>query len=506
MSEQPKAEVPNKEVPKEEHPKAPPQCGVTSAVQLGRAYTFAECGFDFSDVRTERQIRLFGALDIAQDVVECAMLGAGSSRHRHVYTNADEQIGLSSEQAFIPALHSDVAERIGISAACARRMERFTTISERIGLMDEIPAGLYTEVCERLGVSVVRARKYEAHMSVAEHVGMGCGVLRAPMRYIDLADGIAVSDDYVNILDRCIMLHEHIGIADSAVFVPPLRTDVIERVGVQKETVPPLRTDVIEGGSIAEGLHLIPAHRTHELRRIGILDTFDAEQSLHTVIMEGVGIAQEMIDPTIRTPIPVHLALRDAYAFIPARRTIAAVGVGLRETFAIIPAIRSVFREGVSLYDRMPQACGGALSDVAIGKDMTLEQFREFCTHPTGYEAFRPFRVGEYEYEKALVRIAMTAGSVGSIPQIYDVVMNVDIEDTVDRGTVRMTAKETVVPYHKKYYTQPEVVVTLQGGNAKDGVLIPSVLSIGKESFTCVLRKADGSPAAGIISWTSVGY
>ena len=137
---------------------------------------------------------------------------------------------------------------------------------------------------------------------------------------------------------------------------------------------------------------------------------------------------------------------------------------------------------------------------------MTFDAFMKRIARPIGYDLFHPFRVGEYEYEKALVRIGITAGSYGAIPQIYNVVMNVDIDDTVDRGTAQVDAKETAIFYHKHYYTKPEVTVTLQSGNAEDGVLTPEITSIGTESFTCVLHRRDGAAAKGRISWTAVGY
>ena len=37
-------------------------------------------------------------------------------------------------------------------------------------------------------------------------------------------------------------------------------------------------------------------------------------------------------------------------------------------------------------------------------------------------------------------------------------------------------------------------------------IVLPEITTIGTESFTCVLRKRDGSAAAGTISWTAVGY
>ena len=126
----------------------------------------------------------------------------------------------------------------------------------------------------------------------------------------------------------------------------------------------------------------------------------------------------------------------------------------------------------VSIYDGVMRASDASISGIIIGQGgMTLDAFKSRLLRPVGYETFRPFHVGEYEYEKALVRISMSTGSLGAIPQIYDVVMNVDIDDTVDRGTARVEAKETKIPYHKHYYTKPEVTVSLQRGNTGDGIL-----------------------------------
>lgn len=172
----------------------------------------------------------------------------------------------------------------------------------------------------------------------------------------------------------------------------------------------------------------------------------------------------------------------------------------------IIPAPRSEFTERISIYDSVLRASDASLSGVAIGNSMTFEEFKKRILRPVGFEGFRPFHVGDYEYERAIVRISITAGSFGAIPEIYDVVMNVDIDDTVDRGTTRMKAEETVVPFHKHYYTKPEVTATLLSGNTADGIVLPEITAIGTESFTCILRKRDGSAAAGTISWTAVGY
>jgi hypothetical protein len=143
---------------------------------------------------------------------------------------------------------------------------------------------------------------------------------------------------------------------------------------------------------------------------------------------------------------------------------------------------------------------------------MTAADFQQLVNQPTGYERFIPYIVGEYEYQKALVRLAVTPGSLGAEPAVYNVVVHVDIDDTVDRGTavITDTSAATMVRFAKHYYTKPEVTVTLRGGNTADGTILPNVAEISKDKdgyyFMVELLKADGTRAKGSITWQSVGY
>ena len=106
----------------------------------------------------------------------------------------------------------------------------------------------------------------------------------------------------------------------------------------------------------------------------------------------------------------------------------------------------------------------------------------------------------------------MEAGAYGSEPVVYDAVIHVDIEDTVDRGTVVITdtTKPTRVRFNKHYYTKPEVSVTLQGGNTSAGVVTPNICTIDMDSagfyFDVELIKSDKTRAKGRITWNAVGY
>ena len=171
------------------------------------------------------------------------------------------------------------------------------------------------------------------------------------------------------------------------------------------------------------------------------------------------------------------------------------------------------YSEAVAVDDRFMRALNGIIEELAVKRGgMTAEEFETLVKQPHGYEPFIPYIVGEYEYQKALVRLVVKPGSLGAEPAVYNVVVHVDIDDTVDRGTtvITDTSAPTTVHFSKHYYTKPEVTVTLHGGNTSDGVITPNVVEIDKDAdgyyFKVELLKQDGTRAAGSITWQSVGY
>ena len=171
------------------------------------------------------------------------------------------------------------------------------------------------------------------------------------------------------------------------------------------------------------------------------------------------------------------------------------------------------YSEAVAVDDRFLRALNGIIEEITLKKGgMTAADFQQLVNQPTGYERFIPYIVGEYEYQKALVRLAVTPGSLGAEPAVYNVVVHVDIDDTVDRGTtiITDTSAATTVHFSKHYYTRPEVTVTLRGSSTADGIITPNVTEINKDEdgyyFKVELLKSDGTRAKGTITWQSVGY
>ena len=167
------------------------------------------------------------------------------------------------------------------------------------------------------------------------------------------------------------------------------------------------------------------------------------------------------------------------------------------------------YAEQTAVDDRFLKAVDGIIEEITIhDHELTSADFKRLVNQPIGYETFIPYVVGEYEYQKALVRIGVFPGSFGAEPAVYNVAVHVDIDDTVDRGTavITDTSAATTVRFSKHYYTKPEVTVTLRGGSTSDGAILPNVAAIDKDSFQVELLKSDGTRAKGTVTWQAVGY
>ena len=110
------------------------------------------------------------------------------------------------------------------------------------------------------------------------------------------------------------------------------------------------------------------------------------------------------------------------------------------------------------------------------------------------------FIPGEYEYQKAIIQLILETVSTNmTVPQVTDWVFNVDIPDTVDRGSATLTANAPLtIAFTRKFYHVPEVNVTVKSGNNISA--FPQITDITEINFTVV------STDSCTISWTAVGY
>ena len=142
--------------------------------------------------------------------------------------------------------------------------------------------------------------------------------------------------------------------------------------------------------------------------------------------------------------------------------------------------------------------------DRAIDKDAFLEIINTL----EGYEYFRPFVTGDYEYQKALVKVSLILKSIGNHVLVNNVIANIDIKDVDDRGSVSITNTSNAkrINFTKIYYNPPEVQVSLVGGIGNK-IAIPIVVSVTNTYFDCEIRDSEtNNRVQGVVSWSSKGW
>lgn len=416
------------------------------SIRLTKPRTFRDSPFAFTDARAAVPFDRFGEVEVTQNVTESIGFSSGYSAAAEFHQSIEERVSLIGDT---PPTRTDTVEGVGIKD------------EGKVRLCIPIPLS-FTETLG-IGDEGILAPREPIRSLFTERIGVGRFLLHEQHGhiYMEFTEGIGLSGR----------------------ILPPLSSMIVESVGLGQDT--PVSPSMHAQEAIGTGTE-ITQEMKHALREwLGMRDERGQVFTAHRSFREGVSLGEE---------IGKLLTINTAFT--------EGISIGT----SILPPLASAFVEDLLLYDGIIRASEATIEGIAAGKEMTFDAFMKRIARPIGYGLFHPFRVGEYEYEKALVRIGITAGSYGAIPQIYNVVMNVDIDDTVDRGTAQVDAKETAIFYHKHYYTKPEVTVTLQSGNAEDGVLTPEITSIGTESFTCVLRRRDGAAAKGRVSWTAVGY
>ena len=416
------------------------------SIRLTKPRTFRDSPFAFTDARAAVPFDRFGEVEVTQNVTESIGFSSGYSAAAEFHQSIEERVSLIGDT---PPTRTDTVEGVGIKD------------EGKVRLCIPIPLS-FTETLG-IGDEGILAPREPIRSLFTERIGVGRFLLHEQHGhiYMEFTEGIGLSGR----------------------ILPPLSSMIVESVGLGQDT--PVSPSMHAQEAIGTGTE-ITQEMKHALREwLGMRDERGQVFTAHRSFREGVSLGEE-----IGKLLTINTAFTEGISIVTS----------------ILPPLASAFVEDLLLYDGIIRASEATIEGIAAGKEMTFDAFMKRIARPIGYGLFHPFRVGEYEYEKALVRIGITAGSYGAIPQIYNVVMNVDIDDTVDRGTAQVDAKETAIFYHKHYYTKPEVTVTLQSGNAEDGVLTPEITSIGTESFTCVLRRRDGAAAKGRVSWTAVGY
>lgn len=166
--------------------------------------------------------------------------------------------------------------------------------------------------------------------------------------------------------------------------------------------------------------------------------------------------------------------------------------------------------ETIGVDDELRRASGCVISDILIAQaDITQEQFAELlrAAGPVGYEPFRYYIGGEYEYKDAIYKAVFTASS-GSSPRMTELGVEIDVPDVFDRGSATTSAAAiTTVTCSRKFYHVSEVIASLKGGTV---IAMPRVSNIQVSgliaTFDVELIDPSGNRVAGEVTWAAKGY
>lgn len=166
--------------------------------------------------------------------------------------------------------------------------------------------------------------------------------------------------------------------------------------------------------------------------------------------------------------------------------------------------------QSLNFYDAIKEVARGVISDLffqeGIWTKESLDKFMRNGGRHVGYTTFREFITGDYEYQKALFRLALEA-TTADRALVEQIDVAIDVDDVYDRGSTSVTDKNygATVHFAREFSIAPEVTVTMRGGNALEAIR-PIVSNVSTTGFTVMLYDVEGNKTTGTFTWTAAGY
>jgi len=314
------------------------------------------------------------------------------------------------------------------------------------------------------------------------------------------ADVLAMAETYIDLIAFVLKVAESFAIAEAA---PKqiLPTPAFEAFGI--------------GGAadrrllriVAELLEIIDV-RVGAAQRVSQESVSLADQSERFAVkpsLSSLGLTDErraIVQPDLHQSLTLSETYSDLIGFI----------VQIAEALSIVDRVSAAAvhlnPEQLEVLDRVLRASEAVIADLAFrSTPLDAEGFAALVaeSRPLGYSPFRDLTPGDYEYARALLRLALEGPSTtGSRVALADARLNIDVPDVRDRGTVSVPIGGTVVPFARSFNAPPEVQATFKGG----GVLaVPQIGTITTTGFQLSLINPDTlASVAGNASWSAEGY
>lgn len=233
-------------------------------------------------------------------------------------------------------------------------------------------------------------------------------------------------------------------------------------------------------------------------------------RNIYAVRDDRIAIADKRLvklERTLHESIDTDESFNRNVAFVRGLAELARIGDGLTRDIGKNPA------EDISLYDAYVRASNSYIESVQVVSSFKeMDDFTAMADTPPMYEQFTDFNVGDYEYEKAILRLRVVSKATQAQPLLYDVSPHVDIDDTDDKGQLEIkdTTAATKVYYNKHYYNAPEVNAMVKGGTGAT-TPVPNILTTDGQDdkgryFEIELLNSSGNRTTGIVSWVAKGW
>lgn len=233
-------------------------------------------------------------------------------------------------------------------------------------------------------------------------------------------------------------------------------------------------------------------------------------RNIYAILDDRIAIADKRLvklERTLHEAVETDESFNRDMVFIRGFEDLARIGDGLTRDIGKNQA------EDIALYDAFVRASNGYIESVqAISSFREADDFLAMSDTPPLYEQFTDFNVGDYEYEKALLRLRVVSKATQAQPLLYDVSPHVDIDDTDDKGQLEIkdTTAATKVYYNKHYYNAPEVNAMVKGGTGTT-TPVPNILTTDGQDdkgryFEIELLNSSGNRTTGIVSWVAKGW
>lgn len=233
-------------------------------------------------------------------------------------------------------------------------------------------------------------------------------------------------------------------------------------------------------------------------------------RNIYAIRDDRIAIADKRLvklERTLHEAVETDESFNRDMAFIRGFEDLAHIGDGLTRDIGKNPA------EDIALYDAFVRASNSYVESVQVLSSFKeIDDFTAMSDTPPLYEQFTDFNVGDYEYEKALLRLRVVSKATQAQPLLYDVSPHVDIDDTDDKGQLEIkdTTAATKVYYNKHYYNAPEVNAMVKGGTGTT-TPVPNILTTdGQDNkgryFEIELLNSSGNRTTGIVSWVAKGW